>query len=140
MSLLTSLLSMNMHQCVSEGCISQAATIAGTIPCLSPETLLSPSLLATEGKGYCSFVVFESSSLREPPSLCSSSQITGRGFFFMTTLQFSSEKAKERNTQRQISLTKLCGGHFPSYLCVLSPLLLLSTLPISPPKPDSRRI
>lgn len=67
-------------------------TAAGTIPLLSPVIWLSPSLLATEGKGYYSFVAFESSVLSELPSLSSSSQITVWGIF-MTTSQFSPEKA-----------------------------------------------
>lgn len=70
-------------------------TAAGTIPLLSPVIWLSPSLLATEGKGYYSFVAFESSVLSELPSVSSSSQITAWGIF-MTTSQFSPEKVKRR--------------------------------------------
>lgn len=47
-------------------------TAAGTIPLLSPVIWLSPALLATEGKGYYSFVASESSVLSELPSLSSS--------------------------------------------------------------------
>lgn len=70
-------------------------TATGTIPLLSPVIWLSPSLLATEGKGYYSFVAFESSVLSGLPSLSSSSQIPVWGIF-MTTSQFSPEKAKRR--------------------------------------------
>lgn len=77
-------------------------TAAGTTPLLSPVIWLSPSLLATEGKGYYSFVAFESSVLSELPSLSSSSQITVWGIF-MTTSQFSPEKAKRKQvTHRRI--------------------------------------
>ena len=70
-------------------------TAAGTTPLLSPVIWLSPFLLATEGKGYYSFVAFESKVLSELPSLSSSSQITLWGIF-MTTSQFSPEKAERR--------------------------------------------
>ena len=70
-------------------------TAAGTTPLLSPVIWLSPFLLATEGKGYYSFVAFESEVLSELPSLSSSSQITLWGIF-MTTSQFSPEKAERR--------------------------------------------
>lgn len=146
MSLLTSLLSMNTHQCVSEGCLSQAATTAGTTPCLNPEILLSPSLLAVvkRGKGSAALWFLRVCPLvnRQASAVAPRSQ-EGRFLFFFFydhTAVLIRKKAQERNTQRLISLTKLCGGHFPSYLCVLSLPRLLSTFPISPPKPDSRRI
>lgn len=71
---MTSIFLMNVHHGRGEGNITGPwPTAAGTTPLLSSVIWLSPSLLATEGKGYYSFVAFESLVLSELPSLSSSS-------------------------------------------------------------------
>ena len=113
-------------------------TAAGTTPLLSPVIWLSPSLLATEGKGYYSFVAFESKVLSELPSLSSSSQITLWGIF-MTTSQFSPEKAERRKQMTHHRIHSNGEAQQSQILTIpLLPLCLVPpTFPVNPPETPS---